>query len=33
MVYRLKKNFELLEDSKYKVDIKNIKKEKILNLA
>lgn len=25
--------YELLEDSKYKVDIKNIKKEKILNLA
>lgn len=25
--------YELIEDSKYKVDIKNIKKEKILNLA
>lgn len=32
-VITFNEKYELLEDSKYKVDIKNIKKEKILNLA
>ncbi len=32
-VIAFNEKYELLEDSKYKVDIKNIKKEKILNLA
>lgn len=32
-VIAFNEKYEVLEDSKYKVDIKNIKKEKILNLA